>query len=535
MLLNRNFVNQLTQFTNKNFFIMKKIFFGSAMLAVLALVGCKKEQSQFTLDNIEQKATISGTVVYQSNLVGQSTEEVALAGVRVVASVDFSEYSSNAEGVKQFEATTDSAGQFSIVIPTGAKEIPVQLHIDVVKTTQSGKNIYLSEYKKSWTVKANEAKVEKIILAKDEALSECVAEGTLKGKLIYDAGTVSKEDGTKEEGKVAAAGVNVTAEVAYENAGVSKKFVAKTDANGEFTFSIPVEKDGCAVVVSIEQFKGTYTEFKNNQWVSVEALYSMSATVTASVKGGEITPVKLVADVRDISDETTKSQVAFKVKGKFLQVVEKAKYNSTGENRIGTEAGTKASTYPFTVELRRTDPTTSEVTYIRYEGNQANESGVYEVEVKLYDSWNVATDHIRVYVYADNSVVVNDFAHYYFAWDEDSDKFLYDPDNDYKTQRLTGLYKGGSNNVVAEAVVTEKQIYFDLSMPDATLAFEPEDENAVYGVGSTSYVDGWEYATAAMIKPSSLATAFQGYYSPVNFGQKDGADRLIYAGGIKVW
>ena len=513
---------------------MKKIFFGSAMLAVLALVGCKKEQSQFTLDNIEQKATISGTVVYQSNLVGQSTEEVALAGVRVVASVDFSKYSSSAEGVKQFEATTDSAGQFSIVIPTGAKEIPVDLHIDVVKTTQGGKNIYLSEYDKSWTVKANEAKVDKIVLEKDEALSECVAEGTLKGKLTYDAGTVSKEDGTKEEGKVAAAGVNVTAEVAYAKAGVSKKFVAKTDANGEYTFSIPVEEAGCAVAVSIEQFKGAYTEFKNNQWVSLEAYYSMSAAATDNVKGGEITTVDLDADVRNIIDETTKSQVAFKVKGKFLQVVEKAKYNSTGENRVGTEAGTKASAYPFTIELKRTD-LEGNVTYIRYEGNQANESGVYEVEVKLYDSWNVATDNIEVNIYADNSVVVNDFAHYYFAWDEDSDKFLYDPDNDYKTQRLTGLYKGGSGNVVATAMVTEKQIYFDLSMPDATLAFEPEDENAVYGVGSTSYVDGWEYATAAMIKPSSLATAFQGYYSPVNFGQKDGADRLIYAGGIKVW
>ncbi len=507
----------------------RKIFCGAAMLAVLALVGCKKEQSQFTLDNIEQKATISGTVVYQSNLVGQASEEVALSGVRVAAKVDYNQYSDDAKGVKQFEVETDSAGQFSISIPTGSKSIKATLHIDVVKTAQDGKTIYLGEYDRNYTVNANEAKVEKIVLAKDEVLSECVAEGTLKGKLTYDAGTVNKADGTKEEGNVAAAGVNVVANVEYAAAGVTRKFIAKTDANGEYVFSIPVEENGCAVEVNIEQFKGTYTEFKNNQWVTVDAYYSMMTSQSAAVKGGEISVLDIAADKREIINEATKTQVSFKVKGKLLQEIEKAQYDSKGEKRIGTELGTKASAYAFTVDVYNS--ATDE--HIIYAGNKANEKGEYEVEVKLYDTWDVTNDAIEVRIYADQSNVVNDFAHYYFAWDEDSDKFLYDPDTDYKTQRLTGIYKGGKDNVVSSMYIDEKQIFFDLNMDDAVLQFEPENEDLIFGVKGIG--SGLYQATASMIYPAAAATNFAGYYSKINFGKKDGADRLIYAGGIKIW
>ena len=506
----------------------RKIFCGAAMLAVLALVGCKKEQSQFTLDNIEQKATISGTVVYQSNLVGQASEEVALSGVRVAAKVDYSQYSDDAKGVKQFEVETDSAGQFSISIPTGSKSIKATLHIDVVKTAQDGKTIYLGEYDRNYTVNANEAKVEKIVLAKDEVLSECVAEGTLKGKLTYDAGTVNKADGTKEEGNVAAVGANVVANVEYAAAGVTRKFISKTDANGEYVFTIPVEENGCAVEVNIEQFKGTYTEFKNNQWVTVDAYYSMKASQSAAVKGGEISVLDIEADKCEKIYEATKTQVAFKVKGKLLQEIEKAQYDSKGDKRIGTELGTKVSAYAFTVDVR--NYSTGE--RIIYAGNKANEKGEYEVEVKLYDDWDVANDVIEVTIYADQSNVVNDFAHYYFAWDEDSDKFLFDPDTDYKTQRLTGIYKGGKDNVVSNMYIDEKQIFFDLNMDDAVLQFEPENEDLIFGVREIG--SSLTYASASMIKPDGAA-GFAGYYSEINFGKKDGADRLIYAGGITIW
>ncbi len=508
----------------------KKIFCGVAMLAVLALVGCKKEQSQFTLDNIEQKATISGTVVYQSNLVGQASEEVALSGVRVVAKVDYDQYSDDANGVKQFEVETDSAGQFSLSIPTGSKSIAAMLHIDVVKTVQNGKNIYLGEFEKSLNVVANEVKVEKIVLVKDDVLSECVAEGTLKGKLTYDAGTVSKADGTKEEGTVAApAGVNVIANVEYAAAGITRKFITKTDAKGEYVFTLPVEENGCGVEVGIEQFKGTYTEFKNNQWVTVDAYYSMTGTSFAAVNGGEITILDIEADDRKDINEATKDQVSFKVKGKFLQEIEKPTYDSKGEKRTGTEPGTKASAYPFTIELYNN----ANGENIIYDGNKADENGAYEVEVKLYDEWNVKMDNIEVRIYADQSNVVNDFAHYYFAWDADTDKILYDPDNDYKTQRLTGIYKGGKDNVATSAIVGEEQIFFDLNMNDAVLQFAPENEDLIFGVKGVG--SELKQATASMIKPDAAATLFAGYYSEINFGKKDGADRLIYAGGIKVW
>ena len=45
---------------------MKKVFFGSAMLAVLLLAGCEKEQSQLTLDGMTSVAKVQGKVTYDA-------------------------------------------------------------------------------------------------------------------------------------------------------------------------------------------------------------------------------------------------------------------------------------------------------------------------------------------------------------------------------------------------------------------------------------------------------------------------------------
>ena len=82
---------------------MKKVFFGSAMLAVLLLAGCEKEQSQLTLDGMAGVAKVQGKVTYDAGFMVENGAVVmnpvaVKGGVDVVLEIAYSEYSSGAEG-----------------------------------------------------------------------------------------------------------------------------------------------------------------------------------------------------------------------------------------------------------------------------------------------------------------------------------------------------------------------------------------------------------------------------------------------------
>lgn len=107
---------------------MKKIFFGSAMLAVLALVGCKKEQSQFTLDGLAGVATVQGKVTYDMGTVDNSgvivtSNVVAKEGATVLLSVSYSDYGGTGTGQKQYTVTTDAEGKYVFQVPVGVTPI----------------------------------------------------------------------------------------------------------------------------------------------------------------------------------------------------------------------------------------------------------------------------------------------------------------------------------------------------------------------------------------------------------------------------
>lgn len=107
---------------------MKKILFGTAMLAVLALVGCKKEQSHLTLDGIAGVATVQGKVTYDMGTVdkgGVIVEKnvVAKEGATILLSVDYSDYGGTGTGKKQYTITTDAEGKYVFQVPVGVTPI----------------------------------------------------------------------------------------------------------------------------------------------------------------------------------------------------------------------------------------------------------------------------------------------------------------------------------------------------------------------------------------------------------------------------
>lgn len=102
---------------------MKKQFVILAALAI-AIAGCQK-QSELSLDNISDVATVSGRVTYsigqQADGDNYATEVLVPAtGKTVYVDVPYDSYKAGATGKKTFSAVVDSAGNYTLSVPVPA-------------------------------------------------------------------------------------------------------------------------------------------------------------------------------------------------------------------------------------------------------------------------------------------------------------------------------------------------------------------------------------------------------------------------------
>lgn len=101
---------------------MKKIFMYIMSIAMIASIGCSKEQSELSLDNIQSKAIVKGKATYNAGYYKENgswnyNKKVAASNVTVRVIVDYSMYDDDASGVKYFETKTDADGNYEISIP----------------------------------------------------------------------------------------------------------------------------------------------------------------------------------------------------------------------------------------------------------------------------------------------------------------------------------------------------------------------------------------------------------------------------------
>ena len=465
---------------------MKK-FFLFAAVAMLALVGCEKpKQSALDFDKVEKVATVKGTLVAYVNAPGAATETAPLAGIRVYVQVASAKYQDKAEGNQQFAAKTGEDGSFTIEVKTGAKEIAdAKLKSEDFSYTFGDKVIYYQGLDVALdALNEGDIKMEYVVAKEDAVLNQTVGTATLQGKLTYDAGAQKKADGTYEEKTHAyAANVNVIAAVKYfkgEPSEVVKKFTAKTNANGEFSFAIPVETKGNDVELTIDQFKANRTTFENNAWIERPYYFTMSAaTPVVGLQANTVKIQDLVADNKEAISEDKKI-VEFNVVGKIFQMAEEAQKDPETKDLTGYAMGKELTNYTFTVRLDYKDGTYE--SSIIYEGNKANkDDGSFKVPVKLYDGWDV--NKVTVKIYADKTVKLseeNGFTHRY--WKAASDHSFDMDVKKYKTQSVQGIFKGGKDNVLKEVTASDKQLFFDLVIAeDIVIPFEAEDPAKVLG------------------------------------------------------
>ena len=473
---------------------MKK-FFLFAAVAMLALVGCEKpKQSALDFDKVEKVATVKGTLVAYVNAPGAATETAPLAGIRVYVQVASAKYQDKAEGNQQFAAKTGEDGSFTIEVKTGAKEIAdAKLKSEDFSYTFGDKVIYYQGLDVALdALNEGDIKMEYVVAKEDAVLNQTVGTATLQGKLTYDAGAQKKADGTYEEKTHAyAANVNVIAAVKYfkgEPSEVVKKFTAKTNANGEFSFAIPVETKGNDVELTIDQFKANRTVFENNAWIERPYYFTMSAaTPVPGLQANTVKIQDLVADNKEAISEDKKI-VEFNVVGKIFQLAEEPQKDPETKDLTGYAMGKDLTNYTFTVRLDYKDGAYE--SSIIYEGNKGNkDDGSFKVPVKLYDGWDV--NKVTVKIYADKTVKLseeNGFTHRY--WKAASDHSFDMDVAKYKTQPVPGIFKGGKDNVLKEMAASDKQLFFDLQVGDIVIQFEAEDPAKVLGRTSAGPANG---------------------------------------------
>lgn len=499
---------------------MKKVFLCAAM-AVLALVGCEKQtQTSLDFEDVQKEAKITGKLGFWYAEPGGKTEFVALKGQRIWFRVDANKYDGNVtagESYKVFETVTSSvdsiAGNFEIVVPVGNKQINGDLMTDVIKINHNGKMFYFDALNggagENLDLLANDCKVKQVDVNKDNVLSECVGEGTVKGRFTRNAGT-AKMGGNDESGEISAEGFTVVLHVKYDkkntgDAALVKKYVTTTNASGEYSFSIPAYDDGNAAEIEVKQKAATYREFKNNKWDETEYFYAYAKTAIAKIQINEVVLVGTNALTKGAAVEKNTKKAFNKVSGVVKLTVEEMESDDK-DHQKGPKVGESAyKDCEVTIELINT----TEGKSLFYTAT-TDKTGKYEADgLQVYDDWDLADVTVKVYV---NGVipwiyekgVCPGFTHYFLSYttkaDGGTDYYYkkidkwygkFEPQtseqNQGEEQILNGTYNekivDGAGNKVWQSVSKPASMYFNHEMADLVLEFTPENEEIIKGIG----------------------------------------------------
>ena len=125
---------------------IRKILVALIATTLLLFPGCTEDQSELNLSSIDQFVTISGSVVYNTGVDTTSTDYTMeimkpAAGRKVFVEVRYAEYKPGAVGNKIFETVIDSAGNFSVQIPTTTTGVTANVRMEEFTA-------YFSEYVK---------------------------------------------------------------------------------------------------------------------------------------------------------------------------------------------------------------------------------------------------------------------------------------------------------------------------------------------------------------------------------------------------
>lgn len=298
-------------------------FAAFVMSALVMFSACQKEQTSLSLDDITQKAKVTGTIVYPNsyelgadNVVSLATAPVDSASVVVkVATSSFS----NSNNWLTVTTYTNSKGEYSVEVPAADGGTTVKIQAVSFNGTQK----YLKEVKggelvwdektgvfstseKEMTVYPGQTVSNDVVYTFTE--QNLTPNGTVEGQarimgtLTYNAGQAwSAGEGFTEQ-ILPAAKVQI---VVSDN---GKEYSVITDENGHYDITIPVTRSQ-TVTLTPQSFMGTHSELKdvqNGEYVfeTKDCVYSAYSQVI-SINKGSISNTDIKYNYSTINAEKT--------------------------------------------------------------------------------------------------------------------------------------------------------------------------------------------------------------------------------------
>lgn len=239
--------------------------FLAALLAIVAImfVGCRPEQSELTLESLNHKTLVQGTVLYDAGVDINSENAYMINRIlpaserTIIVEIPYAELgNSHNEGNKIYQTVTDSAGFFSIELPTTAKGIEnVAVRMQEFVTARSEykrmennapvfeTKLYRYEWDNGGKLLALKPGAALTVDETDQHCEYTLVEADGLDETITFKGNINVAYETEYRTGAYKKLANATVIFVAEYAAISEpiEFGTTTDANGQYTITLPVE------------------------------------------------------------------------------------------------------------------------------------------------------------------------------------------------------------------------------------------------------------------------------------------------------
>ncbi len=329
------------------------------------------------------------------------------------------------------------------------------------------------------------------------SLSDCKNTATLTGNVVVDLGASKSGDVITEGNQAPAAGAEVVATVSYSQYGKgtengTKQFTATTDANGNYSISVPVGIKSITVtkldVILPSGASYTYGKLIDNDVVNVTSTSFTVAANTTRTSGSKVASISVDPNksyVNDIiltsnyTEDNNSITKGFKVSG-----VAKIQFASWKGSSVSEGISTTTSKVaPAGVQVKITVSNTADTKRkLTYNTTVTGDKGEYSADVKIYTAWDFSKTKVEVetvpfYVSAEKLADYR-YNNLYHSSDASTEA---------KTQKLSGVYgKASISKTLSGSIVSETGIVFAA----VTMNFTPDAWQTINGLTLKNYYDG---------------------------------------------
>lgn len=298
---------------------------------------------------------------------------------------------------------------------------------------------------------------------------------TIQGKVMYDQGARQDEDAMLVGvNMVPASGVTVTIKVPYDayksGSDGEKLYTTTTDANGNYSISIPATSTVAQATIDVLPFYATYGTLNNDGTITTtdNALFNNTTITTGasiSIEQGDIQIANIEVNPTLTTTQPERNQT-ITIKGKVTYLGEIRAENSNIEEYVSGPIA--KSNQPLIVYLFNNSSNEPTIVY----NLTTDEKGEYNLTAKFYETWDYSDVIIVAEVEASYAATNSEkaFKHYVLEYSTD----------EWSVQNLSGVY----SNAYQLTQASSNNKFLILEMADIQQTFTPEDYSIIRGIGN---------------------------------------------------